>query len=224
MKKILLFLSLIVLIVLVGCSNQAEGTQKENNKGSEEDNDDNFPEKPIEVIIPYPPGGNSDTTSRIIIDAASEYLPNEGRFDIINVEGGASSTGITKAAQSEPDGYTITQSTAGGIVTVPILNDVAYNLDDFDPITGAVTIPQMLVVRSDSPWQDFDEWLDYVKENPNDFQYANNGVGNVQHIQMETLEDAADIETTIIPFEGGAASAAAMIGGNADAVITFPGT
>src|SRR5699024_3231209 len=139
---------------------------------------DNFPEKPIEVIIPYPPGGNSDTTSRIIIEGANEYLPNDGEFQIEHVEGGASSTGITEAAKSEPDGYTLTQSTAGGIVTVPILNDVAYDLDDFDPITGAVTIPQMLVVRSDSEWEDFDEWLEYVEENPGDFQYANNGVGN----------------------------------------------
>src|SRR5699024_12533814 len=100
--------------------------------------------------------------SRIIIEGANEHLPNDGEFQIENVEGCTSSTVITKAAKSEPDGYTLTQPTAGGIGTVPILNDVAYDLDDFDPITGAVTIPQMLVIRSDSEWADFDAWLEYV--------------------------------------------------------------
>lgn len=224
MKRVIFTFMFLFMFLLVACSgtNDSEAKDAVANDTAGENSSSDFPEKPIEMIVPYPPGGNSDTVSRIFAEAASKYLPNDQNIVVVNKEGAGGTIGMTELAGADPDGYTIAQATASQISVEPLKGETSYTAEDIQPILTVTTIPQMMVVRKDAPWDTFEEWLEYVKENPGEFSYGMVGIGNSQHVVQESLNLNANIETEPIPYEGSADAYTAFLAGEIDGVITYP--
>lgn len=210
-----------VLVVFAGCSNESssDASQNENNKEQESD----FPNKPIELIVPYPPGGGTDTVARAVEQSVNKYVPNDQPVVIVNRSGGTGTVGNTEVFNAKPDGYTIGLVTVETLSVQPHFGNTVYTHDSFQPIARVTSEPQIFVVREDAPWDTFDEWKEYVKENPNEFTYATPGPGSAGHIAMESISSAEGLETKDVPQEGGGPAKTAVLGGEVDGLIlTYP--
>lgn len=220
MKKLLAILAAAILVVFaVGCSQNAPQSNDNNqnaagDKGGQAKVD--YPTKPIEIIVPYAPGGGTDTAARILATAVSKYLPNNQTVVVVNKPGGAATIGITEVFNAKPDGYKIGMTTTGATSIQPHYGKTAYSHDSFQAVIRVLSTPQVLVVRSDAPWKTFDEWLEYVKANPNKFTYGTAGAGHTAHLAMEALNMAAGIKTKHVPFDGAGPAVTALVGGHVD--------
>lgn len=194
------------MLAITGCS-QSQSVAQEKEKSD-------YPNKPIRMIVPYAAGGPTDLTARVIAAQMSTYLPNGQSVVVENKPGGAATIGITEVFKSKPDGYTIAMTTMGANSIQPNLGKTVYTHDSFQAVAQILSQPHYLVVRADAPWETFDEWLEYVKKNPNEFTYSTAGTGNTGHLVMEALNDAAGIKTVHVPFEGNGPAITALLGGH----------
>ncbi|WP_067726519.1 tripartite tricarboxylate transporter substrate binding protein [Oceanobacillus damuensis] len=222
MKKYLLLL-FIVSLVLVGCGS-AEGNTEVNDTSSdnEEAIQDDFPTDTITLIVPYAPGGSTDTSTRIIAEGVSNYLPNNPNVIVENKPGGSSTVGLTQVYNAEPDGYTLGITMETGLAIKTHTDELQYEMDSFEEIIRLVASPQLLIIREDAPWENFQEWLEYVKENPGKFKYAHSGNGTIGHLAMEELAAAVDIDIVGIPYDGGGPSMQALLSGEVGGTIGNP--
>ncbi len=218
MKKLLLIFLLVV--ALVGCTPANGSSSNKSKDGS----DDNFPSKSIEVVVGYGPGGASDTIARTVATAASKYLPNDQSFVIKNIPGGAGIIGTSEVHNADPNGYKIGFSPSGPLTILPHMGEASYSLDSLGAVIKLASIPQMLHVKKESPWDNFEEWVEYVQNNPGDFTYSTPGVGGEQHLAMEALNEVLGITTVNVPYNSGGESSVALIGGEVDGSVVFPGT
>jgi len=220
MRKSLLFKTLLIaimsLFILAACGSNVDG---DNENNTEENTETNFPEKSITMIVPYAAGGTTDTTARALANVISDYLPNDISIAVENKEGGAGVVGMTELANSKPDGYTIALATSGPMTIAPHTQDTSYDLDSFDYIAQAVTTPNIVLVKDDSPWEDYEDFIEYVKENPGEVTYGTSGSGNSQHISMEALAGVEDLDMEHVPYEGGSPAITALLGGHIDVSV-----
>lgn len=213
MKKWMFILfSLMLVITLAACGGDEAGSE---NSSVESD----FPTKPIKIIVPFAPGGGTDVTARIVAEAASKYLPNGQNVVVENKPGGNGTIGTVDIVNADPDGYTIGMTTIGPMSIQPHFDQTPYEYDDVTAVMRIVSTQNVLLVKADSPWQTFDEWLEYVKENPGKFSYATPGAGIAPHIAMESVNFAAGIETKNVPFEGSAPAINALLGGHVQGAV-----
>jgi len=174
-----------------------------------------YPAKPITLIIGYPAGGSVDTCARPFANAASKLLGQP--FVIVNKPGGGSSVAIAGLKNEKPDGYTIGLLISGAVMSQHMRKVPYDTATDFTPIMQYGVYLYGLVVRSDSPWNTFKEFVDYAKANPGKIRYSTAGPGTPQHLVMERLAMREKIKWTHIPFEGGAPAVAALLGGHVEA-------
>ncbi|PQO22222.1 hypothetical protein C2I36_14230 [Rhodobacteraceae bacterium WD3A24] len=184
---------------------------------------DDYPSRNIEIITPFGPGGSTDTAARLFASVLGDYLPNEVDVVVVNRPGGSTTVGMTATMNAEADGYTVALTSNSPVTIQPHFDTAEYSYDSFEPVIKLVDIPQVLLVQNDAPWADFEEWLDYVRENPGIFTYATPGNGSISDLAMAVLNEAADIETRAIPYNSGGRAMAAMLGGNVGGVATFQG-
>jgi hypothetical protein len=144
-----------------------------------------YPTKPITLTIGYGAGGGTDVSTRPLANAASKILGQP--IIVVNKPGGATAVAMAALKNEKPDGYNIGTLGAGGFL-VPLTRKVGYDvLKDFTPIIQFAIFQYGLVVRSDSPWKTFKEFIDYAKANPGKIRYSTSGVGGAQHLVMERL-------------------------------------
>ncbi len=175
-----------------------------------------FPSKPITFVIPYPAGGSTDLTGRVLANAAKGYLGQPIICE--NKSGGGGTVGPSLVISKPPDGYTI--GISSGAVTI------AYHMGklNFNPITDTTPIIRYtsyvfgLVVRADAPWKTIQELVKYAKENPQKVTYGTPGVGTNPHLAMEELSIITGIQLVHMPFKGGAEANTALLGGHIDAI------
>ncbi len=174
-----------------------------------------YPEKPVEFIVPWSPGGGSDTQMRIVSNNAEPFLGQP--MPIINMPGVGGTVGLKEASKRAADGYTVSQVHEGLLVAnVTGLTDL--NWDSFDPI-GLVTVsPQYLVVNANRPYETFDEFVAYAKENPGKVTIGVT-LGGVPHLHAAMIEDAYGLEFAYVGYEGTGERIRALVGGNLDAAI-----
>ncbi len=179
-----------------------------------------FPgKKQITIVVPYSAGGASDTTARIF---AAELEKAIGTSVIVtNITGASGAVGLESVRSSKPDGYTIAYMPVESTM-LRALGFTELSSDDFRFIGRAMTIPAAITVRTDSPWQTFDEFLAYAKENPGAIQVGNSGTGSIWQIAAASVEQECDVEFTHVPFDGAAPAVAALLGGNIQAVAVSP--
>lgn len=174
-----------------------------------------FPSGEVTIVVPYSPGGASDTVTRII---AKNVEPELGVPVIVTNKTGASgSIAMDYVRKSTPDGYTIcympVESTMVGALGYTDLKPA-----DFNFIAGAMTISAAITVNADSPWNSIEELIEYAKENPGKVSVGNSGTGSIWHIAAASLEEAEGIKFNHVPFEGAAPAIAALMGNHIDVV------
>ena len=179
-----------------------------------------YPSKPVTLIVPYGPGGAADLAARTISTEAPEYLGEN--ILVVNKTGAGGVVGSTQVAKSRPDGYTLLMARVGSQATVPAINrTIPYKWDDFTFLGLIEKNPFVLGVSADSPYQNFDD-LKAAIANGERLSYASAGVGTLLHMAMLILLDdlGVDSEALIhVPFKGGGKATAAVVGGHADLIF-----
>jgi len=170
-----------------------------------------YPTKPITLIVPWPAGGSTDISMRAIADAASKHLGQPIAVD--NKGGGGGTVGpATMAAASKPDGYTISQIPIT-VFRLPLMQEVSWNPDkDFSYIIHLTGYTFGVTTNSESQFKTWKDVVDFAKANPGKVTYATPGTGTSLHVGMEQIAGLAGIKLTQVPFKGGAETNAAVLG------------
>ena len=180
-----------------------------------------YPTKPIRVIVPYGPGG-VDLQVRAMAPTLARILGQQ--VVIENREGGGAVIGTNAVKNAPPDGYTILFTGTSALAVVPHMRkNVGYTLDDFAPIGNATGTPLVVAVRADAPYKTLQELIAYAKANPGKINMGTAGPGTSTHMAGEAFQVAASIEFTHIPFKGVGAATQGILGGNSDIVFGLPG-
>jgi tripartite-type tricarboxylate transporter receptor subunit TctC len=174
-----------------------------------------FPDKPIRLIIPYPPGGGSDSVMRPVADEMSRGL---GQPVILDYKPGAGATlGANYVAKSAPDGYTLVNLQPAHAINATLMPKLPYDtLRDFAGISLLVRAPQIIEVRAQSPIKSLQELISNAKANPGKLNYASSGTGNASHLAVELLNSAAGIKLTHVPYKGSAPAKTALLAHEVD--------
>jgi tripartite-type tricarboxylate transporter receptor subunit TctC len=170
-----------------------------------------YPTKPITLIVPWPAGGSTDISMRAIAESASKLLGQPIAID--NKAGGGGTVGpATMAAAAKPDGYTIAQIPIT-VFRLPLMQEVSWNPDkDFTYIVHLTGYTFGVTTSAESPFKTWQDVIDYAKQNPGKVTYATPGAGTSLHIGMEQIAGMAGIKLTQVPFKGGAETNAAVLG------------
>ena len=185
-----------------------------------------YPDKPITMIVPFPPGGVADTVARPVAEALSRELKQS--VIVENKAGAGGALGIGAAARAAPDGYTLLLSLSS-ISILPEADSVlqrkpAYTLDQFKPIARFTADPTVFVVRADAPWKTLAEFIADAKRRPAALNYGSSGNYGTMHMPMEMLKSSADFRMTHIPYTGAGPAVVALLAGQVDAIATGPST
>jgi tripartite-type tricarboxylate transporter receptor subunit TctC len=170
-----------------------------------------FPVKPIRLIVPFPAGGPNDIIARVIGQRMSELTNQPVLIENRGGQGGV--LGTDAVAKANPDGYTIAISSAGALAISPSMEKVAYEtLKDFQPITLIATVPEMLVVATNVPARDINELVALAKAQPGKLNFASSGPGSLPHLAGELLKLTAKIDIVHVPYRGAAPAVNDLIG------------
>src|SRR5436309_1148871 len=170
-----------------------------------------FPTKPIRLIVPFPAGGPNDIIARVIGQRMSELTRQPVLID--NRGGQAGVLGTDAVAKANPDGYTIGIVSASALAISPTMEKVAYDVaKDFAPITLVVTVPEMLVVASNVPAKNMDELVALAKAQPGKLNFASAGVGGLPHLAGELFKLTAKIDIVHVPYRGAAPAINDLLG------------
>jgi len=176
-----------------------------------------YPTKPINLLVGYPAGGSTDLSVRALAAEAAKILKQP--IVVSNVAGAAGTLVLGRVKAEKPDGYTIFNAPTANFCRIPHLQAVPYDpLKDFSFIMQFGLYQYGLVVRADSPWKTFEEFIDYAKKNPRKVNYGTSGLGTGQHLAMEYLANKEKIEWNHVPFPGGLQAVTALLGGHVQAV------
>jgi tripartite-type tricarboxylate transporter receptor subunit TctC len=178
-----------------------------------------FPAKPIELIIPYGPGGSHDLTARALASVAHQYLGQP--MLVVLKPGGGGAVGSQHVIRAKPDGYTLMLGGTGPNTIFALVQKAPIGPDHFASIARINYSPAIFSVRADAPWKTFREVLDYMKKNPGKFNFANTGPWGAADFPMRMVARAAGVEYNNIPFDGGGPALLAVLGGNGDASFLY---
>jgi tripartite-type tricarboxylate transporter receptor subunit TctC len=175
-----------------------------------------YPTRAVTIIVPFAAGGPADITGRIVADQFSRALGQQ--FVVENVAGGT--TGTTRAARANPDGYTLALGHMGAhAAAVALYPNLAYKPEvDFEPIGLVAEQPELLAVRKDLPPNTLREFAAYAKANESKLNMAHAGIGSVSHVGCLLLNAAIGIKPTMVPFTGTGPAMNALIAGQLDYV------
>lgn len=172
-----------------------------------------WPSKPIRLVVPFPPGGGTDATSRLI----AEKLTTLNKWVVVvdNKPGAAGNIGIDMVAKAAPDGYTLGMGQAANLAINPSLySKMPYDpLKDLTPIVEIAAQPVVLVVRADSPFKTLADFIKAAKAKPGEFSVAQAGSGTVGHLAGELLARRAGIEVLQVPYKGAGPAMNDLLGG-----------
>jgi tripartite-type tricarboxylate transporter receptor subunit TctC len=170
-----------------------------------------FPTKPIKLIVPFPAGGPNDIIARVVGQRMSEIIKQPVIIDNRGGQGGV--LGTDAVAKAAPDGYTIGIVSASSLVINPTMERVPYNVaTDFAPVTVVTTVPEMLVVASNVPANNMAELVALAKAQPGKLNFASAGVGGLPHLAGELFKQTANIDIVHIPYRGAAPAINDLLG------------
>jgi len=181
-----------------------------------------YPTRPVTLIVPWPAGGTTDVALRALATATEKYL---GQSIVVENRAGASGTlgPANMAATAKPDGYTISQLPIT-VFRQPFMTKTSFDpARDFTYIIGLTGYTFGVVVRSDAPWKTFAELLAAAKANPSTITYGTPGAGTTPHITMEQIAKQQDIKLVHVPFKGSAESTTALLGSHIHAIADSTG-
>jgi len=178
---------------------------------------DDYPSKPVRVIIPFSAGGLNDVVGRLVADRLSDKLGK--RFVVENRTGAGGVVGTELLANSAPDGYTLGITSIANAVH-PALYKLSYDPKKaFAPVAFIASVPNVFAVKKDLPVNSVKEFIALAKSKPGELQYASGGAGGSLHLAFELFKDKAGIDVLHIPFKGANPAVIAVMGGHHDAII-----
>ncbi len=182
--------------------------------------EDKYPARPIELVVPFAPGGTGDLTARSYSDELARTL--KVPITVVNRAGGSGIQGTKYVISGKKDGYRLLAATDTPLVLVPVVNKEAT----YDPLKDVVPIgyfgysPLIFAVKSDSPFKTLAELVDYARKNPGRMKTAITGFGTEGHFNVELLSHKEKIKITPIPFKSGGESLVALLGGHVDMAVS----
>ena len=173
-----------------------------------------WPDKPIRLIVPFSPGGGTDTLARLVtekVTAATKWA-----FVVENKPGGGGNIGLDAVAKAPPDGYTIGLGQTANLAVNPTLyKKMPYDaLKDFTPIALVATQPVVLVVRADSPYKTLADLINAAKAKPGDVSMGSAGSGTIGHLSGELLAREAKVKFLHVPYKGAGPALTDLLGGS----------
>jgi tripartite-type tricarboxylate transporter receptor subunit TctC len=184
-----------------------------------------YPNRPITMIVPFPPGGIADITGRPLAVAMSKSL---GQTIVVeNKSGAGGAVGHAHTARQAPDGYTI-MTALSSITVIPVADEVnqrqpTYQMSDFTPIALVSADPTLLLVAADSPWKTIGELVADAKKRPGKISYSTSGVYGTTHTCLSMFTQAAGIDMLHVPYKGGGPSMVALLSGEVKVTAQSPG-
>jgi len=173
---------------------------------------EDFPNQPVKLVIPYPPGGALSVTGAVVATSAEEHL-GQPMLSLIR-GGGGGAVGATYVATSKPDGYTLLLGDPSINVIRPELEDLAYEADDFTPIARITNSPFVFVANNDAPFKTMPELVSYAEEHPGEVVYSSDNVNGWTYTAFEILKRTAGIDMRGVEFDGGGPAVTNVLGGN----------
>lgn len=173
--------------------------------------------KPIEFICPWAAGGGADNNARLIASVVSAKVGQT--VTVTQQTGGSGAVGFSAIMNADPDGNTIGIITAE-LNTLPPQGLVTFTYEDMYPLIQLCTLPSVVAVAADSPFNTLEDLVSYAKENPGKLKVGTVGTGSIWHICAAKLMSAAGIEMTTVPYDGAATAATAMLAGEIDVTTT----
>jgi tripartite-type tricarboxylate transporter receptor subunit TctC len=174
-----------------------------------------WPSRPIRLIVPFPAGGTTDLLARIMADGLGARL---GQPVIAENRGGAGGLmAAEQAARAEPDGHTLLFASIGTVAILPHLHArINWRPEDLVPIVLFADVPNVFVVRADSPFRTLGDLIAAARAKPGELSYASSGIGSSLHLSGEMLKAQANVDILHVPFRGGADSVNQLLGGRID--------
>jgi len=171
-----------------------------------------YPDKPIEIMVPYPAGGSTDLINRTLADLAKKYLGQS--VIVVNKPGGGTAIGTGYVFNAKPDGYTLGGVASATFTLRPHFFQVPYDVLKFTPIIQIAVYPQGLVVKKDAPWNSLQELITYAKNNPRKVKYVTTAAYDINQLIMEALAQKEGIKWDWVPGTGEATGIPMVLGGH----------
>jgi tripartite-type tricarboxylate transporter receptor subunit TctC len=183
-----------------------------------------YPTKPITMVVPFPPGGVAELVGRPLAASLQPLLKQP--IVVVNRPGAGGSVGMASVAKGPADGYTILMGLSS-ISIFPVSDRIngkqpAYENSDFAPIALVTADPTILVVRADGPYKTVKDFVDAARANPGKINYSSSGVYGTLHVAMEIFANAAGIQLFHVPYQGGGPAVTALLGGQVEASAQGP--
>ena len=178
-----------------------------------------FPSKPLRIVVPWPPGGNVDITARTVQAALAEVLGQQVLVD--NRPGAGGTVGSAQVAKASPDGYTLLLGSSGTVTNAPaVYKNIAYDpVKDLTAIGPIQTTPMVLTAAPKTPVQNFAEFLSYVKTKGAPVSVATAGNGSSNHLALELLMRQANLQLLHVPYKGSGPALTDLLGSQVDSMI-----
>jgi len=177
-----------------------------------------YPEKPIQVIVPWGAGGDSDLTTRIWADAVEKELGVP--VVVINKTGGGGVVGTSFVARAKNDGYTLINAGVSNMMVTPNFTNTPYNFDTFTPVVKYTAVPLAVVVSKDSPYQNFDQFIDGAKNKT--VTQGSWGASSSGTIMANIIGNQSGYKVKYVHGKGAAESMVSVVGGHIDSAVSFP--
>lgn len=183
-----------------------------------------YPTRPVQVIVPFPPGGVADLVARPLAAAMEKILKQP--VVVANKTGAGGAVGMQAAAVSKADGYTLMV----GLSSISVMPEVdkifgrpqTYKMEDFAPIALLTSDPTILVIKKEAPWKNVADFVEDAKRRSNEIKYSSSGVYGTMHVAMEMFAHAAGIKLRHIPTAGGGPALTALLGGHVECLSGGP--
>lgn len=174
-----------------------------------------YPNKPITMVMPYAAGGPGDTITRVFAGSMQKILGQQIVVD--NTAGASGAIGTTKVARSKPDGYTLLMIHVSHATNLAMFKNLSYHpVDDFEPIGSATSGPMVIVAKNELPPKDLTEFIAYLKTNQSKVSLAHAGTGSASHLCGLMMMNALDVQLNEIPYKGTGPALTDLMGGQVD--------
>jgi tripartite-type tricarboxylate transporter receptor subunit TctC len=182
----------------------------------------NYPSKPVTLIVPFAAGGATDMIARVMARALSQQSGQQ--FLVENLGGAGATIGTGKVAASQPEGYTLLLGGSSALVIAPhLFPNLKYDpFTSFEPIGKIASSSYVLVTRTDSNFQTYEQLVSHARKNPGKLNYGSPGEGSALHLTIELMKERSKFTATHIPFRGSAPAWTALLAGNVDFIIDSP--
>lgn len=171
-----------------------------------------WPDRPIELVVGFAPGGGTDITARTLARFMEAELGQT--ITVLNKPGASGAIGLSYVSRAKPDGYTVGMTNMPGLVSLPIERKPGFTLDSFTYLANLVRDPSAFSVTMDSPYKSIKDIIEKARANPEEISYGSTGVGTDDHLALVLFEDATQTNLNHVPYNGAGPLRNAVLGGH----------